>query len=67
MAENETLDLWKKYSPRRRSLLSLFRSDSSTPHYSRVQSSHQEWQTNLAAGRKRGWEWAGWLPASSAA
>ena len=30
MAENETLDLWKNNSPRRRALLSLFRSDDST-------------------------------------
>lgn len=30
MAENETLDLWKNNSPRRRALLSLFQSDAST-------------------------------------
>ncbi len=30
MAENETLDLWKNNSPRRRALLSLFQSEAST-------------------------------------
>ncbi len=27
----------------------------------------QEWHAILAAGRRRGWDWAGWLPPSSAA
>ncbi len=36
MAENETLDLWKNNSPRRRALLSLFQSDASALSISRA-------------------------------